>query len=94
MQEQKYESFSSEAERVHGRQGMYDIWNEGEKLQSEQQRQKKHGGVSPLVLIVIVIVVLFVVFLLFGMVAFVAVAHSAHGAIQSVPGRAVPIQNP
>lgn len=94
MQEQKYKSFSSESEIVHGRQGMYDIWSEGEKLRSEPQRNKKNGGVSPLVLIVIVIVVLFGVFLLFGMVAFVMVAHSVHSGVQNVQAVPVPIQNP
>lgn len=85
MQEQQYEGFSYESGMTYGRQGMRDIWNEGEKLRPEPQRQKKQGRISSLAIIAVVIALLFVAFLLGGMLVSVSKSH----AVQAFPA---PIQ--
>jgi hypothetical protein len=91
--QQHYESFSSESERNSGRQDARDIWSEGEKLQSEPQRQTSMGGFLPLaptvmiaavMIIVIVMAVLFVAGALVGI--FLAHILIIHG------GQVAPIQ--
>lgn len=84
MQQQQYESFSSESEIAPGRQGVGGIWSDGEKLRPEPKRKQRMGGFSPLATIVIVIVVLFVVCVLVVLVGILVALLAVH-SVQTVP---------
>ncbi len=85
MQEQGYESFSSESETDYAWPVARDTWNEGEKLRSEPRRKKSVGKLSPLAIMIIAIIVIAVLFFA-GALMFMLTAHSmVEPAIHVVP---------